>query len=184
MSRIQPKAYQLKTGQTIIIRSASPADAQGVLRLAHAEIAESEFSITTPEEFHPTIEQEVEWIQSHTNDAGRVIIVAETDGQLIGLLNFQNSYRKRLAHQGEFGIGVRKEWRNQGVGRVLLQTLIAWGEANPIIEKLCLEVFSNNERAIHLYSSLGFQVEGRLARQVKMDQGKYLDLIAMGRFVK
>lgn len=184
MSKIRPEVYLSKKGNTILIRSATPADAQGILRLAHEEIIEDSFSITTTEEFHFTIEQEVDWIQSHINSTGSVMIVAEVDEQVIGMLNFQNSYRKRLAHQGEFGIGVGRAWRDQGVGRALLEELLAWATANPHIEKLCLQVFSNNERAIYLYRSLGFQEEGRLAKQIKMGKNTYIDMILMGKFVK
>ncbi len=64
-------------------------------------------------------------------------------------------------------MSVKKGWRSQGVGRALPEALIAWGEANPLIEKLRLEVLATNERAIHLYTALGFKEEGHLLRQVK-----------------
>jgi ribosomal protein S18 acetylase RimI-like enzyme len=46
----------------------------------------------------------------------------------------------------------------------LLQALVEWAEANPLIEKLRLAVLANNETAIGLYRKLGF-VEERAAAE-------------------
>jgi RimJ/RimL family protein N-acetyltransferase len=184
MSTIQGKTSTLKSGKTIVIRSALPANAQQVLDLERAMLEEGAFVITTPEEFGQTAEQEAQWIDIQNAAAGNVIIVAEADGRLIGFLNFRNGSRKRLAHQGVFGMSVSTAWRNQGVGRALLDALIAWGETEPMIDKLRLEVFATNEHALHLYRAVGFQEEGRLVKQVKMEDGSMIDLLLMSKFVK
>jgi len=46
------------------------------------------------------------------------------------------------------------------------------------------EVFANNTHAIALYTSLGFQEEGRLRGRMKMAPGIYIDTITMGQWVK
>ncbi len=66
----------------------------------------------------------------------------------------------------------------------MMLALITWAEQHPVIEKLCLSVFATHTRAIALYSSLGFQEEGRQLRQVKLETGVYVDVILMGCFVK
>jgi len=43
---------------------------------------------------------------------------------------------------------VRKAYRGQGIGRCLIETLLTWAVANPLIEKVCLGVFSTNSSAI------------------------------------
>jgi ribosomal protein S18 acetylase RimI-like enzyme len=53
-----------------------------------------------------------------------------------------------------------------------------------LIDKLRLEVFTTNERALHLYRAVGFQEEGRLVKQVKMEDGCMIDLLLMSKFVK
>ncbi|WP_165423639.1 GNAT family N-acetyltransferase [Ktedonosporobacter rubrisoli] len=184
MSIVSAKQVRLKTGKTIDIRSAQTEDARQVLMLAHSVMAESAFLLTTPEEFRYTIEDEKLWIQNVCASLADVIILAENDHQLIGMLNFMHGVRKRIAHQGELGMSVAAQWRGQGVGKALLQSLIEWGEAHPLIEKLCLQVFASNTRAIALYTSLGFEQEGRLKRQIKLLDGTYVDLLAMARFVK
>ncbi len=55
-------------------------------------IAAGAFLITAPEEFQVTAEYEVEWIQAHTIDPGKLLIIAEVEGggEVLGMLNFQN----------------------------------------------------------------------------------------------
>ena len=77
-----------------------------------------------------------------------------------------------------------KEWRGRGVGAALLEALLEWAAASPIIERVCLEVFATNDRAIRLYEKLGFVEEGRRQRDIKLGPGRYVDTVAMYRFVK
>jgi RimJ/RimL family protein N-acetyltransferase len=184
MSQIASKEYRLGKGQTILIRSASPSDAQEFLGMVRLMLEEGEFMIRAPEEHTMTREQAREWIDSQTMRERNAIIVAETDGRLIGFLNFHQDTRRRLTHQGEFGMSVNTAWRNRGVGKALLEALIEWAEREPLLEKLRLEVFATNAGAIHLYASLGFEEEGRLIKQVKMDNGHFIDLLLMRKFLK
>lgn len=66
----------------------------------------------------------------------------------------------------------------------MLKTLLEWAQANPLIEKVGLAVFSTNARVIELYRRLGFVEEGRRAKEIKFGPGKYVDEVLMGRFVK
>jgi RimJ/RimL family protein N-acetyltransferase len=184
MGIIEPQSYILKTGEHIIVRSALLEDAQALIEQMRAVMAEGTFMVTTPEEFDVTIEQEEAWIQSHASDEGKILLVAITQDELIGSLQFRNGARRRLAHQGDFGMSVRKEWRGRGVGSALIRALIAWGRANPLIEQLRLSVLSTNEAAIRLYTTMGFVQEGRLMNQAKLDNGTYSDLILMAKSVK
>lgn len=184
MSTIPNTTEQAKDGRMISIRTARPEDAQAVLDHARAIFVEGEFVLTTPEDFHMTEEQEAAWFQSNRDDPGKLVIVAEYEGQIIGELNFSSEGRKRVRHHGELSMSVQKAWRDQGVGRALLRTLITWAEQHPVLEKLCLQVFANNTRAISLYASLGFREEGRQVRDIKMESGEYRDVLLMGRFVK
>ncbi|MHB9067001.1 MAG: GNAT family N-acetyltransferase [Pirellulaceae bacterium] len=82
------------------------------------------------------------------------------------------------------GIREDDEWRGREVGTALLRTLLEWAEAKPIIEKVCLEVFSTNERAIRRYRKLGFMKQGFGSKEVKRGPGEYVDVLWMYRFVK
>ncbi|GIN22486.1 GNAT family N-acetyltransferase [Siminovitchia fordii] len=122
-------------------------------------------------------------MQEIYKNEGRLALLADHEGEIIGFLDFHCGHKKRNEHQGSFGMSVKKEFRNQGVGKALLKCLIRWAENNPLIERISLEVFSNNKGAIHLYTSFGFVEEGIQRRAIKNDDGSYEDIILMALFL-
>jgi RimJ/RimL family protein N-acetyltransferase len=183
MTSISPRVIVSRTGETITIRSAQPDDAAALLNYIRAVAAETEFFVREPDEFPSTEEQERQWVQDRFDRPGWSILVAEASGTIIGNVSFENGAHRRVAHRGTVGISVAKPWRGKGIGTALLQTLIEWAEANPLIEKLSLAVFANNKTAIRLYSKLGFIEEGRQPKEMKLGPGQYVDAILMYRFV-
>ncbi len=67
-------------------------------------------------------------------------------------------------------------------GKKLMEYVIDGARARGV-EKISLDVFSNNERAIGLYKKYGFRVEGRLKGQYVLE-GRYVDEILMGLFLQ
>lgn len=183
MSAIASKTVMTE-GRSITIRSARVGDAEQILEYLKRIISEGAYMRTAPEEFTLTVEQEAEWIRKHLDAPGKLMILAEAESRIVGYLNFCNYEKKRLSQNGSFGISVHKEWRNLGIGRLLIETMLDWARRNPLIEKVYLEVFASNERAIHLYQKLGFVEEGRKSRHVKFSDGYFEDEILMSRFVK
>ena len=76
-------------------------------------------------------------------------------------------FLKGIFHQGLFGKSIQETFANKGIGTCLIKKLLEWARKQEHIEKISLEVFSNNERAIHLYTKLGFKKEGRRHTHVK-----------------
>jgi len=113
MSTITATPFQSKDSKTIILRSAIPTDASQILEHVHAIFAEGEFVLSTLGDFHMTEEQEASWLQANLDDPHKLVIVAEGDSHIIGMLDFRNGERKRIAHLGELGISVNKAWRDQ-----------------------------------------------------------------------
>jgi RimJ/RimL family protein N-acetyltransferase len=70
------------------------------------------------------------------------------------------------------------------VGTALLRTWLPWAEANPLLEKIGLEVFATHDRATRCYKKLGFVEEGLRPKQIKLRPGRYADTVAMYQFVK
>ncbi len=185
MSTIETKEFQLKSGEKIVVRSAVPEDAVRLLAFAGNVLAEAtEFFVTEPDEVPRTVEEERKFLQENLEALGSIALVAENEDSLVGYLNFKNHNRRRQKHRGSLGMSVGEEWRGKGVGSALIETLLDWAKENPLIEKVCLGVFPENERGIALYKKFGFTEEGRLIKEVKMPDGAYVDTILMYRFVK
>ena len=183
MATIQARRIETTRGQTVLIRSGAPSDAAAILKHCREVMAESEFTMTCPDELSLTEEQEEAWIQSHLDHPGHLLVVAEMEGRLVGELNFSCGHRRRIAHTGEFGMSVAKEDRDAGIGRALLATLIDWAKHHDSIEKVNLKVHATNDRAIALYRKMGFVEEGRAVRELKYESGQYVDALLMAMFV-
>ncbi|MGN7400748.1 GNAT family N-acetyltransferase [Cytobacillus praedii] len=140
--------------------------------------------LTTEAEFNLTSAQQKQFLRQIFDDNGKLAIAAEYQNNIIGFLDFHNGYKKRIQHQGSFGMSVACLCRNQGVGKAMLSILLAWAKENPLIEKVCLEVFAENENAIALYVNVGFVEEGRKVKAIKVNENVYDDLISMTYFTK
>lgn len=176
---------RLADGAPIAIRRPVVADAEALIEQARGVKRTSAYNATTLEEFeqHFTPAREQEWIGEMARP-GRLALLAEHRGEIIGALAFQPERRRRMAHWGHFGIGVSHGWRGRGVGRALIECLMDWAADEPGIEKVCLGVMAPNAGAYRLYRSMGFADEGMNVRGCRFGPGRYCDGIEMYQFVK
>lgn len=168
------------TDARYIIREATPDDAEKIIAFMKviADEPDNGTSYSSADEFVWTVEEERDIIKKHAEADNYLWLVAMTPaGELIGHVNASGG-RRCFSGTLTLGITVAKAWRNQGVGKALMQTLIDWCRHNRVVHRLHLEVFANNPRAIHVYEKLGFQREG-VWRRAAEKHGQFLDLIQM-----
>ena len=85
----------------------------------------------------------------------KYIIAKTNDGEIIGFTGI-----KVLVDNADImNIVVKKSWRNQGVGNLLLNSLISLCKDLNLLS-LSLEVNEDNLPAIHLYEKFGFKKVG------------------------
>lgn len=162
---------------SIIIRAATIVDSSAYESFLSALFAEN-LDTLCPRTQGPTSEQVHSWMASHTGE-NSVVFLALRNDQLLGTINITRFSRPHLDHTAGLGLNVKSGERGKGIGRALLNAALAWFESSPDIERIELEVTSNNRPAIHLYQTSGFSHEGVKHRAVKKD-GQYLDLYVMG----
>lgn len=143
---------------------------------------ESDFLNWMPGEFDWTVEREREFIRDHTGRRGAIVLCVELNEGITALAGAHQMPFRRFAHQAEIGVTVLKDHWGKGLGRTLIEFLIAWGKTERLI-KLTLRVFEDNHRAIRLYQSLQFAEEGRLCGDALRADGRYSDTILMARFL-
>ena len=86
-----------------------------------------------------------------------------------------------FSHCGGMGMGVHKDYRGQGLGTRLLETTLDAAKEFGI-ERVELEVYTSNTRAIRLYEKFGFMLEGVKKKARKLD-GEYYDIKVMALFI-
>lgn len=170
-------------GGPFVVREGREADAARLLAFKSKVFRETELLLQGPEDFHSDEDQEAIFLRRFRVSQNSAYLIAEADRRIIGTLSLYGGYFKRNRHVGHLGMGVLQEYWGCGVGGSLLEQGIEWARANPYIEKLSLQVYDTNERAIRLYRARGFVQEAVLADEVCLDDGSYVDLVVMSRRV-
>jgi ribosomal protein S18 acetylase RimI-like enzyme len=96
---------------------------------------------------------------------------------VVGWCDIERHGREGFRHAGRLGIGMLAEARGRGLGRRLMTEAIEAARRQGM-ERIELEVFASNTRAIALYQSLGCEREGLKRRARKLD-GEYDDDVLM-----
>ena len=183
MGRIEEKTLSTKNNRKVHIRTAKPADSEFLIDINLQIVNEKLYMLRQPEEAIYTKEGEIKKIENYLDNEGSLYIVAEIDNEVVGYLDFHNGVFKRTQHAGSFSIYILKKWRQLGIGELLLNELLEWAKNTSLIEKITLAVFSTNERAQALYRKLGFKEEGRCPKDMKLEDGTYMDSVLMYKFV-
>lgn len=158
-----------------IIRPSEPSDASGIAALRRmAGVFETTMGLPSSR----TVDSEA-FLDSLGDEDHHFVAEAE-DGAIIGAIGLMVRANPRTRHVGSIGIFVHTDWQNQGVGTVLMKTVLDLADNWLMLVRVELEVFANNERARHLYETLGFELEGR-RRMAVIQNGAYIDELMMAR---
>lgn len=158
------------------IRIANPKDAEKIIAIKKDIVMTNDVLLRLPADKQETVDEYRKKMQKKQDNGGLTLIIERKD-EVIGFLSFSRSSYKRLYHTGSFGISVKPECSNLGAGTELLSYLIKWAKEQEGLEKINLDVFSNNKPAIHLYQKLGFEEEGKQVNQIKLKDGSYADIL-------
>ncbi|MGE5627539.1 MAG: GNAT family N-acetyltransferase [Solirubrobacterales bacterium] len=175
------KTLDLK-GEKIIIRKAQVEDAEAIIQYLNVIGGESDYLTFGAKGFGRSVKGEEEFIEAALSKKNALFLIAETDGKIVGNLNFSGGVRQRTEHAGEFGVSVLKEYWGKGIGRELVVYLINWSKEHRGIRKINLRVRTDNTRGISLYKDLGFIEEGVIKRDFLIS-GEFFDSIFMGLII-
>lgn len=137
----------------------------------------------TLEEYPNDRARELQIIEDYQNKVNSLLVVAESEGELIGNIDLTGSSRSKMAHTAMIGMGIKVAWRNQGLGKVLIESAIDWAKNKSTIELLWLNVYASNELGYNLYKNTGFVVSGIIKNFFKEESG-FIDKIQMYQHIK
>jgi RimJ/RimL family protein N-acetyltransferase len=102
-----------------------------------------------------------------------------SDGAYLGGCGFVGIDWK--SRHGKVGIFLGERFTGKGYGSEAMELLINFGFWEMNLNKIKLEVYSFNPRAIRVYEKLGFETEG-VFKQELFRHGSYHDVISMALF--
>lgn len=157
------------------IREARARDALELVRLRREVLAEDRWFIIRPDEAVLDVERQTERIERLAAQDNAGLWIARVERVLCGLLLLEPPPFHRTRHVVKLEILVAASHRGRGIGRALLSHGQAWVHAHEVVEKIGLNVFADNEAALHLYRDAGFVEEGRRVGEYRMEDGSRRD---------
>lgn len=166
-------------GKELVMRAPREEDAEMLRHYIKKACGETRFLMAEGDEMDLSLEEELEFINSHRDSKSGMLILGFLDGEHVGNCSFEKvSGSRRYAHRVSVGIALLQKFTGQGVGKTMFGAMLEE------IEKLGIEqaeliVIEGNDRAKHMYENFGFKETGRRPKANKYDDGTYADDIFM-----
>lgn len=176
--QVESKTYSIKSGQSVLVRSANLKDALDLMNLKRSYIMNTTSIPLELHEYPVDLEKESQIISSYTTSSNSILLVAESEGKLIGNIDLTGSKRTKMLHTAMIGMGIREEWRNQGLGKIMMEAALRWAKACSELEIIWLNVYASNELGFNLYKKMGFNISGTIPGFFKSKMG-YDDKVQM-----
>lgn len=132
-------------------------------------------------EIEPPDDEEMERRRRATIERGFPYLVAEREGEVVGY-SYAGPYRPRQAYRytAENSVYIRPDSMRRGIGRMLVNALIAECEQGGFRRMVAVIGDSANHASIRLHEGLGFEFVGTL-RSVGFKFGRWVDSVLMQR---
>ncbi|TVL85413.1 GNAT family N-acetyltransferase [Brachyspira hyodysenteriae] len=163
------------------IREAHIEDAENVVNYIVKVSEETNFMMSDSTEIELDVKKEEEFLQNIQKSIITKMFLYEIDGEIVGICNLKGIDRKKVKHRVNLGISVLKKHWGDGIAKKLINYAVGYAKENSI-KKIELTVRIDNERALKLYKSLGFFIEGEIKDFFCIDN-VYYNCYMMGLFI-
>jgi phosphinothricin acetyltransferase len=162
----------------IAIRQAKPEDLAEITAIYNEAVINTTATFDTEEK---TIEERKVWFENR--DENFPILVAEKNNVIAGYIAL-NKWSERKAYDitAEISVYVNSKFRGQGIGKLLVQTMVARAQESNLVS-LIARITEGNEQSIYLHKLVGFEVMGVMKKAGKKFE-KLLDVTFMQKRLK
>lgn len=127
-----------------------------------------------------TLEEQKVWFANHVFTYP--VLVAEQDGLVVGWASLSKwSEKHAYSETTEGSLYVKKEYRGQGIGKRLLESIIREGKKAGF-HSVMARIAEGSEASIHLCESVGFRHVG-VMKEAGRKFGKLLDVYLMQKIL-
>lgn len=173
------KMIKLKDGRRATLDWLKRTDLPEVVKALNSVIREGKYLFLN-KEITDMIEER-RWFE-RSMKTGMLYLTAKVDDELVGGASI-NPHTNKRAHTADFGIFIKKRYRDSGLGTALTRIFIEIAKKRGF-EILQLSVYATNRRAFHVYKKCGYKECGKLTQDIKFLDGTYTDRILMELHLK
>lgn len=157
----------------LTIRKATVADLPSITEIYNEAILNTTSTFDTEVK---TLDDRKVWFTNR--DENFPVIVAEREKQIVGYAAL-NKWSERKAYDvtAEISVYIHPDSRKQGIGKQLIEVLVAIGEQTQL-QTILARITEGNDHSIYLHERNGFKTVGVL-RRVGKKFGKLLDVTVM-----
>ena len=157
----------------LTVRPATSADLPAITEIYNEAIRKSVATFDTEPK---TPEEQMIWFADHGPKCP--ILVAEENGVVVGWASLSNwSDRCAYSDTAEISLYVHEEHQGKGIGRKLLETIVAEGQRAGL-HTIVARIAEASETSTHLHKSVGFEHIGTM-KEVGRKFGRLLDVYLM-----
>jgi len=176
------KRFKTRSGKDAILRYSKWEDLGALTKFVNEISKENVYVAFSGEQLSK--KEETEWLANmfrsmENNWRAHVLCFVGKELAGGGSIGTKNTMRRKSQHVAAVGIMIRKKYRGDGIGTVIMKEFIEQAKTFLKGIKLVeLSVFEDNKPAIKLYKELGFKEVGKIPKGLK-HRGKYNNEILM-----
>lgn len=126
-----------------------------------------------------SVSEQRQWFAKTICDFSRRYFIIEHEGQAAGTIQIVDiDHKNKKAEIG--GLIVDPEHRGKGIAKDAVLKITDFGFNDLNLHRLELEVFADNDKAVRVYESCGYEREGILKEYVYKN-GRFRDVLIMAR---
>jgi putative acetyltransferase len=109
-----------------------------------------------------------------------ILVCIEEDGEerIIGRATLMHNVSPATKHRAELGIVIHDDYQGNGIGSNLVLFMLYVARSKGL-KKVILDVFADNDRAVHVFEEAGFDIEGVFPAHYWF-RGRFYDVVRMG----
>ena len=172
-----------KTGLPILVGYPVVEDVEQLRNFINTISLEQSFILAQGRQYAEEEEKKyLEQLLDQITNRKAIKLIIFTNEEIIGSADIMLQ-KDAVSHEGVFGIIIAKAYRGQGLGKFLMQLVLAEAKKELAdLKIITLGVFGDNPNAENMYKSFGFKEYGRLPKGI-LHRGRYVDHIYMYKTV-
>jgi RimJ/RimL family protein N-acetyltransferase len=170
--------YRLPDATQVTLRPATPEDAAGIIAAVRSRSAERSYVLM--EIYGKDAAAERAYLERLDRERN-LFLVATVDGALVGILALLDMpLCAGTVDTLAAGVHLLEGWRGRGIGSAMLRYAERWATAHGF-RRIAADIFTTNERSLHLFRKAGFREEPCHRRSVQVGARNISEVILMRR---